>query len=1260
MMSVALLVVLAAKLLLLSGCHCQEMCRKTISVNSESCKGKRCEVNGMCCDLQQALEKVEDYVEIVIQTNTNLSSFVYVCHKTGLLIHGANAHEPFQVSCSRNSSAGLGFFHVTNLSLSNLIIANCGGVTNFSSCSQHSPTPKSQVAAVYIKGCSDISVSNVTITNTSGTGMFMEKLHGLLTFHHAIFSSNHPNEKEQAKLPWTGGGMTVLMTNPMTSLHIKDCMFMDNHIVDASTNVEGDDRDEYTQVDEGHGGGLYVDINKSECNATISGTNFVHNTAPYGGGISIILHEKVNNTNIKLSDCYFRNNSADGSIMSNGGGMQLGFSVGKGGQNNVVVVERAHYLYNYALLGGGLSVYSTGLTDHSRNRLHFIDCVWTANLASSGAAVDLSVKFHENEKGSVFILPHFTNCTFDKNLIILPVNYTSLGSGAFFTMVVDAMFEGTVVFSSNIGSAITAIDSVIHFNTTLANFTRNIGLNGGAVSLLSFAYVKLYPGSELKFVSNKAMGYGGAIYSQVIADHQLLVSSTCAIQYSSNESFISPDDWDAQITFENNFVQNPLKANSIYVSSLQPCQIAYSQYKHFIVKKNFVFSFCPFKFTSGNWTEETETAAAQFVPSSLNISMSPGISRKLNITAYDDLNRTMNNAIFEVYLIKENVDIVKDEVFVTGNNLALKGVFGNETKIVLQSIDLPVLNVKMNVSFVVCPPAYSYNHDTLACECNKQAYFGISECISPNGSTTSNILNGVWAGYLPNETAPGNFSFVTSTCLFGMCDLNNKNKKVLPIVTVNNSTCDSVFAEVVCAGNRVGMHCSSCKNGTSVFYHSNCYPCHDSQACSLGWLYFILSDLLPLTFVFVAIALSGMKITSGWVQGLILFSHLVSTISVTANGSIHMPEQMFYPSSIFWGATYGLINMKFLYVPELSFCLYESASPIELISIRYTITAYALILVFLVSAFIKYCIPRYECLSQRVRYTTALTSIVNGLSALLVLSFTNCLETSFQILHPTAILGEDLVVVEKQATFMENRPYMQGRHLLFAIPAIAILIMMMIPPTLLLLYPIFNMISTAMGIEELKVTHTLSNLFGYSQLKPFYDLFYHSFKDNCRFFAGLYLFYRVFIQLAFFVQTTIHLYYTIELVLIIYLAIHTLVQPYANHHHNRIDGLLFSILLVVNGMTCFNLTVVYYMEDKDSQRDLEFFVYVQTILISLPMIVAIIYIVTAYIFLPCCRKYRGKEDFHYDHLPIRYGSMDERDAMDERDVSLQDTFSTDS
>ena len=215
--------------------------------------------------------------------------------------------------------------------------------------------------------------------------------------------------------------------------------------------------------------------------------------------------------------------------------------------------------------------------------MQFVNCSWTSNNALSGAAVDMTVHFYSNKKNGVFIQPQFIDCAFTNNCIWL--NENSLESGVFFVMTVDIMFVGNITFFGNNGSAIAAVDSVLNFNTTSAVFHRNIGLNGGAISLLNVAYINLYPGSNVNFSSNIAKGEGGAIYSQVTSGHQLRTSSACPIRYSE-EHHLPPSNWSTQIVFEDNQSLNGKKSNSLYMSSLLPCQLVYSSQKYCIRNKS--------------------------------------------------------------------------------------------------------------------------------------------------------------------------------------------------------------------------------------------------------------------------------------------------------------------------------------------------------------------------------------------------------------------------------------------------------------------------------------------------------------------------------------------------------------------------------------------------------------------------------------------------------------------------------------------------
>ena len=497
---------------------------------------------------------------------------------------------------------------------------------------------------------------------------------------------------------------------------------------------------------------MYLQIKESQSSVTICNTSFRENSSPLGGGASIALEKSVSNVHIVIADCTISQNSAKSFLVSKGGGIHLEFDTGIESCNNSVTLSRVLFSKNNASSGGGMSVLSKTVKSNSGNKVHLVNCTWFNNTASSGAAMAITTNVGKRSK-SGFIQTQFVGCIFNSNHIRHFWFGTSVGIGALFIKSIDILFVNTVLFSGNSGSGIAAIDSVLHFNTTAAIFKHNIAFNGGAILLLNFAHISLYPKSKLVFIANKAINCGGAIYSQLDADHQVLLSSLCAIQYFGTQH-ISPDDWESQIIFVDNFAQDGRKRNCIYVSSLRPCQMAYSVNRHEIVNEEHVFGFTPFRFTSFDWTSETQGDCSRYTPLTPDVSITPGKKGVINFTILDEYNNTINNSVLK------------------------RNPAGNQTTCALQSQDVIYLPNELEDNFTQCPPAYIFIKPN--CTCEKDRYFGIAECVVVDGQVNAKIFAGVWAGYL-YDNSTSTYSFVTAQCSFFTCDLGNDTKEILPI-----------------------------------------------------------------------------------------------------------------------------------------------------------------------------------------------------------------------------------------------------------------------------------------------------------------------------------------------------------------------------------------------------------------------------------------------------------------------------------------------
>ena len=126
--------------------------------------------------------------------------------------------------------------------------------------------------------------------------------------------------------------------------------------------------------------------------------------------------------------------------------------------------------------------------------------------------------------------------------------------------------------------------------------------------------------------------------------------------------------------------------------------------------------------------------------------------------------------------------------------------------------------------------------------------------------------------------------------------------------------------------------------------------------------------------------------------------------------------------------------------------------------------------------------------------------------------------------------------------------------------------LLMIITLQLLIYPLLFKLFDMCKLSETRLAHVLWR----AMPIQFLDGFQSSFKDKYRFFAGLYFAYRALILALFvFCQSWLEFYCAVQLLLIIILTVHSLLQPHKERKHNIIDSLLFANLCFINSITLF-------------------------------------------------------------------------------------------
>ena len=219
--------------------------------------------------------------------------------------------------------------------------------------------------------------------------------------------------------------------------------------------------------------------------------------------------------------------------------------------------------------------------------------------------------------------------------------------------------------------------------------------------------------------------------------------------------------------------------------------------------------------------------------------------------------------------------------YITDNTLVIYGTPGAKGKIYLEKVGYNTVDLIFTVQIIQCPPGYilSTPHTrsvTDQCICawsTPVSYRGILKCNHTHFQAY--ILCGVWVGYgLGNESEDNLF---TAYCPLDFCSYNESmaslNYHLLP-----GEPNRTKLSKYICSKNRTGWLCGSCINGFSVYFHSPTYRCGPDMTCSFGPLFYILSELVPLTVFFMAIIVFRINFMSGRLTGFIFFAQVVDAL----------------------------------------------------------------------------------------------------------------------------------------------------------------------------------------------------------------------------------------------------------------------------------------------------------------------------------------------------------------------------------------------
>ena len=1167
--------------------------------------------NVTCNSFEQALDCVENHwkesVTITLPPgNYILSQNITLQNTSDITIAGEGSPDDVIVTCN-DSGAGISFSHSKRIRIENISLSGCGAEhistsRNFTADEPNNYTDFTFLnynVALYFEFCMDISISAVNIQNSDGVGLTCMNSNG----RNSITGSHFINNRNTNPQMPGGGGVNIdffttcapgdttyacANASDSLSLYISEAMYEFNHchFVDnaassggfSSTHIPRMYRGEFSF---GKGGGLSAYFRGNATNNTISlnDCDFRRNMAEDGGGVFVIFTNSVNNTvsidssEFDSNECY--DQSVVAAYFATGGAIRVTFAPGS--KQNHFLVNDANLHNNTAYYGGGISVYDSAFTFNSddKSTVEIAGCTFGQNMARMGAALDL---FHKptSPSGQFPTTARVTNCSFSRNGGRFNYSGDSFGR-TYGTVNIDHMpvsFEQVITFDTNAGSALSILSATIDIlDEANMRFTNCTGRIGGAISLIgSSSCIFVHNNTQLVFQNNMASEKGGAIYVDQSMEYYSAYSYSCFVRYHNTS--IHPKDWTSSFHFSNNSVCGTTTSSSIFVHSILPCIWPSSIDSSMDEDIRDTFCWKGWSYEDDNCSNQIHTSAASFQASKEHEELFPGIPHYLDITAFDDLNRTVTEqTLFSASTPLrgthgESINLQ----YISDNSITLRNKPNTSTIIQLQTVDTRTVYTNIQVRVLPCPPGYVYNVDQKKCNCGN----GFSKsvfCIP--GQLRSKILVGHCMSY---SRIHGKDMLIVTNCPF-----SDESKALAPVIILPQRITE-LDKEFCGQFNRTGILCGECIEGYGISVFSNTFKCIPCEQSYKNWLIFATILFLPLTIFFVLVVLLHIGVTSGPANGFIFFSQVITIplevlliqsgwkLALSGHQSTMakvLTDLLIYP--------YNIWSLDFTDMSNINVCLTPSLKVVHVFTLQYASAIYPLLLVGIAYIVIELharncralvCLWSPLCLMcvRLRRNWQGKTSIIDAFATFILLSYSKFIRVSISLLTPTLVYNDNGTVVDRRLNFDPTVTFFQKEHYPYAVLAILVLATFgAIPPLLLLVYPLRSF------QKCLDYCHLRSQA-----LRTFVEAFHGCYKDgkdggpDRRYFAGLYFVFRIIVFTIYLVTydfyamfTSLVITYSILVLLVVIL------QPYKKKLFNVLDAVYFTASAIVTALKMY-------------------------------------------------------------------------------------------
>ena len=650
-------------------------------------------------------------------------------------------------------------------------------------------------------------------------------------------------------------------------------------------------------------------------------------------------------------------------------------------------------------------------------------------------------------------------------------------------------------------------------------------------------------------------------------------------------------------------------------------------------------------FSNANRDYEVTTSGANFRlangdSTTVPIKIIPSKRDSIPVKLLDDFGQSVDAEVFVNVTNDINSDIKVDRTytFLSDKEMVVYGQVHDTAYITVSKTTLRENAVTFKFEIQDCPPGFiNINGQCICSAGTKYFYSPVFSC--DLNKFVARARHGYWIGYIDGNSED---DLMYSYCPSRTCFLYvQRHRSHLLTATASRDELD----RLVCGNKSTGILCGTCRDGFSMNYHSRDGVC-SNESCRFGWLLYVVSELVPLTLLFIVVIVFNISFVTGELNGFIFFSQMFASLSISAQGFIWFPEMPYQAIGIA-RLFYRLFNFDFFTSNELSFCLWKGATMLDMLAFKYVTMAYASLLIVATVWLINKCnlYKKMYCL----RASTMRASITHGLSTFLVMVYAQSATVSLKILDYTPIHSKGHKYNRSVVTYQGDIPYFHPRHLAYAVPALICVSTLVLPPALILVcYPSCLKMVAFFHLGENKCISWLLQRIPHAFLKPFADTFQSCFKDNLRFFAGLYFVYRLFILISVVLPSLLtQRFMLLELCFVSMLLIHALFQPYKVRRHNVFDALIFFNLAVINGITVYNYH--YTKLDFAEKIGVNALINIQVCLAYLPIAYFTVYTVVCLI-----KKIKGYSKFTDSRLGIQIKElMQPSESVEELPLRLE-------